>query len=431
MPLLYPLSSEENYVITAHVPEGLLLRPPGPGGPGSGSVPAKLFVKGGRIVHLQYFSAADKFPAGGGWKEIVIPPRQVLAPAFIDCHVHAALDGVNGFNGFQKPAEPQKVLEHLGRAAKVGVLAVRDGSDRFNSALVACRSGEPPPSPGPLPALVATGSAIFRQGCYGSFLAEKGITSIKEVYYKLQQLANMGADQLKVVLSGLVSFRQKGTVNGPLQFSLPEMEEMVKAASRFGLRVMVHASSDRAARLAAEAGVHSIEHGYFITPETLELMAERQVAWVPTVAPLFAVLENAPAGNTPAINRDAVAHAVEHQLEMIHAAHRSGVLLGLGSDAGSPGVGWDNGVALEMGLFARAGLNPVEILKVASQNGSRVLGLTGTMGALQEGLLPCFVCLDRNFLIQPGAHLKPEAVIFPSSMQTSLPSSPSAPETLL
>ncbi len=52
-----------------------------------------------------------------------------------------------------------------------------------------------------------------------------------------------------------------------------------------------HATNDMSARIAAEAGVDSIEHGYVISDEVLKIMAEKKIYLVPTDGPVETYLE--------------------------------------------------------------------------------------------------------------------------------------------
>ena len=65
------------------------------------------------------------------------------------------------------------------------------------------------------------------------------------------------------------------------------MRAVVEEASALGIPVLCHAHGDEGARAAVLAGVASIEHGTFLTRETLELMKERGTALVPTYTTLI------------------------------------------------------------------------------------------------------------------------------------------------
>lgn len=58
-------------------------------------------------------------------------------------------------------------------------------------------------------------------------------------------------------------------------YSEHQLRVIVERAASHGLPVMVHAHGDEGARAAVLAGARSIEHGTYISDETLELMKER------------------------------------------------------------------------------------------------------------------------------------------------------------
>jgi imidazolonepropionase-like amidohydrolase len=67
-------------------------------------------------------------------------------------------------------------------------------------------------------------------------------------------------------------------------FSDEEIEALMDEAQKAGLRVAAHAHGDEGARAAVNAGVHSIEHGTFISDQTLAAMKQRGTYYVPTFA---------------------------------------------------------------------------------------------------------------------------------------------------
>ena len=363
-----------------------------------------------------------------GWRRLSLPPDQLLVPAFVDCHVHLALDGVGGFRNLTSPPPPHLLLSRLRALAAAGVLAARDGGDCYGSALTAqslrAEAVQAAQEAGPLPRIVATGLSLYRHGHYGAKLGGAGIHGLKTLNEELRRRKEAGAQQLKVILSGLVSLKQPGKV-GPLQFSLEEMREIVRGAAALGMPVMVHASSDAAVRLAVQAGAHSVEHGYFVKEETVKAMAANGVAWIPTIAPMAclaqwgkgpggassetmdAVTANAAEGSSapgpggPAAdphNTSMLRRIVADHLRMIARAHELGVTIGVGTDGGAPGVTWSGGYWLEMALLSEAAFAPEALLSLAVINGAAVLGLARERGRIAAGKPPYWLCLDMGFL---------------------------------
>ena len=117
-----------------------------------------------------------------------------------------------------------------------------------------------------------------------SFLDREGWVYIAdgadEVTRAVREALRRGAVQIKVMAGGGVSspYDPLDTV----QYTPEEMRAAVVAAENWGTYVAVHAYTDRAVRMAVEAGVKSIEHGPFITEATMKLLAERGAYLCPT-----------------------------------------------------------------------------------------------------------------------------------------------------
>ena len=80
---------------------------------------------------------------------------------------------------------------------------------------------------------------------------------------------------------------------GTPQFQIPEIRAAVEEAEQAGIKVCVHAQGREGVRRSLAAGVHSIEHGYFLDdPESLEHMVKRGVFLVPTIVSYALVLES-------------------------------------------------------------------------------------------------------------------------------------------
>ncbi len=374
----------------------------------------RIYIKDGSIQRITNISEAEKDFQSTEAVRINIPQNQVIVPAFVDCHVHLVLDGIHGFRKFIGPVSDEILEQRLNSVIFAGVAAVRDGSDHFNTGIQAkelCKRILGSSTPGKeepgsehlpmscFPEVVTTGWAIYREGHYGAFLGRGGIREVGEVRNKIRQLNEAGVDQVKVAQSGLVSFNVYGETD-PAQFTLREMKEIVSIAGDYNLPVMVHASSDEAVRIAVEAGAHSVEHGYFVSPRTLERMAEKGVSWVPTVAPVAAALKEAEStgGQQGRVNPEVLKKTIQNHLEKIQLAHQMGVLIGIGTDAGSPGVGWDSGYWQEMGYYARAGLSVETILEMASRNGAKILGLHEDMGTIEVGKKPYLISIKAKSL---------------------------------
>ncbi len=176
------------------------------------------------------------------------------------------------------------------------------------------------------------GYALYKSGGYGGFLG-RAVLSLDDVPVLIEELHLKGADFIKVINSGVVSHKAKGFVTSG-GFSEEEMRFIVAEAKKRGLPVICHVNSDRRIREALMAGVNSIEHGYFITKETIEMMKQKGISWTPTV---YALLSYSRKANES--DRAFYEGVIKEHLRMIAYASGIGVRINIGSDSGSKGVG--------------------------------------------------------------------------------------------
>jgi imidazolonepropionase-like amidohydrolase len=178
-------------------------------------------------------------------------------------------------------------------------------------------------------------------------------------------------DHLKLIQSGLNSLDCFGR-QAPPQFDMQELEAMIRAAHAAGRRVMVHANGEQAVGMALRAGCDSIEHGYFMGEDNLRRMADKGIVWVPTAVPMAALTE---APDLSPAQRDVALRTLDAQLEQIRVAHTMGVVIALGTDAGSQGVDHGHAVRRELGLFMSAGFGLAHAVQSATSHAVRLVGL--------------------------------------------------------
>jgi len=315
-----------------------------------------------------------------------------ILPPLVDSHVHLFMSGttdqnvrkeqlIAGYNRL-KPV----ISRHLNYLLSFGVLGVRDGGDRGAYALRYRNE-----SAGNFPVQIKLAGRAWRQkNRYGALIGrhpgknESLVTAFKRDKEE--------TDWVKLVNSGLNSLKEYGRETAA-QFGRDEIADLVFAAGQKGKKVMVHANGQLPVKLALEAGCHSIEHGFFMGRENLQLMADKGIVWVPTAYTMKSYAENLDPKDDRA-DLQVVSRTLEHQLEQMSVARELGVSMALGTDAGSLGVLHGESVVEEMKMFKKAGFTLPEIVRCATYNGSRLLGLED-IGLLQVGR-------PANFLVARG-----------------------------
>ncbi|HKA36360.1 MAG TPA: amidohydrolase family protein [Thermoanaerobaculia bacterium] len=186
-----------------------------------------------------------------------------------------------------------------------------------------------------------------------------------------------GADVIKMCVSG-------GVLSLGDDVSVPQMtdEEIAAAvdeAHRLGKKAAAHAHGDLAARAAVKAGIDSIEHGSFMTDETLALMKAKGTYLVPTL--LVGDWVTRPEAKLPANIAEKAKAAVSVRSDMFRRALKAGVKIAFGTDAPfSYGI-----QAREFGLMTALGMSPAAALRSAGPAAADLLGLSALIGTLEKG----------------------------------------------
>jgi len=293
----------------------------------------------------------------------------MIKSILVDAHVHLALDGIDFQEArLQHKNNPNSIIitNVLRKYKKMGICALRDGGDNLNVSLLA---RELALEEGMI--LRTPGFAIYKQGCYGSFLG-KPVADMADFKNVFKKLLASNPDHLKILLTGLVDFNQFGKVDGS-HFSYDEMYYMIQTAKDQDLPVMVHTNSAEAVGIAVKAGANTIEHGYFLTENELQLMLEHDTIWIPTLAPLGNLIVSKDSRFTDQLPN--IARIYDAQKAQVKKAFELGIKIAVGSDAGSYGVSHGKGFYDEVGHMVMTGISKRAILELATANGIGALNL--------------------------------------------------------
>ena len=211
--------------------------------------------------------------AAGSSREVAVPvgvptldaSGMTLLPGLIDAHVHLAWDktlyniySAEEYQARLRARNPERQLVRTGHHAQLalaaGVTTVRDcGADDFSVLALrdAINAGE---FVGPR--ILASGRPITTTA--GHIYSGWGVDNADEVRKAVRFLAGQRVDFIKLVASGGTT--TPGTNITQAQYTLEEIRAAVEEAHRLGLQIAAHAISTDSIRLAAEAGVDTIEH---------------------------------------------------------------------------------------------------------------------------------------------------------------------------
>ena len=183
------------------------------------------------------------------------------------------------------------------------------------------------------------------------------------------------------------------------------LEDELKAAFAIcrqrEFRVMAHATNADAVKNAIRLGAHSIEHGYIMDDECIELMIKHDVWYVPTLA--ISHLTRNQAGNEwerAYVEQRNLPHSLCCRADAasdVHAgwfrkALHAGVKMALGSDIRPI----KDAALLEMGLWVKDGATPWQTLLAATKNAAAVCGVAADLGTVEVGKLADLIVVAAN-----------------------------------
>lgn len=326
----------------------------------------------GRLAGVAPGDHADAL-AGQGWR---VEHGAFLMPGLVDAHVHLFLDGAPT-DAKLRSDHLKQPLEALTEAARrsaaqalaSGVTRVRDGGDRHG---INHRLRDEARAPGSALAQVrSVGLGVKRAKRYGAFMATD-VGDGDSIRGSVRELARAN-DEIKLILTGIIDF-DAGAVTDEPQFTQGEARSVVETAHAAGRKVMTHCSGPKGLAVAAGAGVDSIEHGFFMDPATLALMRDKDLAWTPTFCPVHFQWARPEAAGWSARTVGQLRRILDAHAEHLLLAHRMGVRLLVGTDAGSMGV--EHGLAMfdEIERFLEAGLPMAAVLRAATSEARRHFG---------------------------------------------------------
>ncbi len=218
------------------------------------------------------------------------------------------------------------------------------------------------------------------------------VNSPEDAKKAVRQRYKNGADLIKITATGGVMSVAKSGHNP--QFTLEEIKAVTTTAKNYGFTVAAHAHGDEGMKLAILGGVNTIEHGSFMSEETMDLMVKHNCYLIPTISAGRQVAEKAkvPGFFPPIVARKALEIGPIHQATMAKA-YKKGVPMGFGTDAGVFPHGTN---AIEFGYLLESGIPVNESIKAATVINAQLLDMAGQLGQLKEGFIADIIAVNEN-----------------------------------
>jgi imidazolonepropionase-like amidohydrolase len=338
-----------------------------------------------------------------------------LLPGLIDVHTHllSEMDGtsVSALDtemlrvvATQSTAQRALLGAKLGREdLEAGITTVRDlGNSGVNGDVALRYAIETGWLPGPR--IVPSTRALAAQG--GQFgkmtMTPEAQKLIEEEYVTIRGAESARQAVRQALYDGALCI--KVIVDGsPASVTLEEMKAVVEEAHLSGAKVAAHAIANKATRIAAEAGVDSIEHAFTVPDDVLKMMAEKHIYLVPTDGTLqtfekmsFGTRE--PSAKEKSDFEKTFKPYVDEEQDRLKRARKMGVPIASGSDMflTMPGMNRGQASLLVYEAYAEAGLASMEIIRAATNNAAELLGMQKEIGTIEVGKLADIIAVSGD-----------------------------------
>jgi imidazolonepropionase-like amidohydrolase len=358
-----------------------------------------IVVTDGRIVAVVGRGGARPIiPAGARRIDL---PGMTLLPGLIDMHVHLdsspfygpyeTLQFTDLFQAVMGPGHARDMLD-------AGFTTVRNvGSDNYADIAYMQAIDE-----GRLigPRIVPAGYALGATGghCDETFLppsynaTNPGIADGPQALRnRVREQRRYGAQVIKVCATGGVFSRN--TEPGQQQLSEEELRAIAEEAHQWGLRVAAHAHGASGIRAAIRAGIDTIEHASLIDAEGIRL-ARASGTWL--VMDIYNSEYTQAHGAENGILEDNLRkdrEIAQAQRDNFRAAHRAGVRMAYGTDAG---VMPHALAGHQFRWMVEYGMTPMEAIQSATRNAAQALGREADVGAIAVGRYADIVAVDGD-----------------------------------
>jgi imidazolonepropionase-like amidohydrolase len=356
---------------------------------GATAVNQIIIVEGGKIKAV---GAGLTIPAGA---TVIDLSSSTVLPGLFDAHSHmcqmTSPDNRDLFTtDIRQPTSYRAILGVVNARAMLesGFTTIRDVGNNSNYADTSLRKAiEEGLVPGPT--MINAGRIIAPFGGQYHLQPERRELGAPEYFFAdtrdemrkaVRENIHFGAKVIKIVVD-----------DQQYIYSVEDIKYIVAEAAAAGLKVAAHCMTEQGARNAAQGGVASIEHGFRMSDEALQIAKQNNVVLVGTE---FTEEAAEYLGLPPPIAKQF--HAVF--IDRLKRAYKIGVTMAYGTDTFFAVPGQTRGtLAISfIDSFIEAGVPAKDTLRIMTTNAARLLGVDKQRGAIKVGLAADIIATPEN-----------------------------------
>ena len=362
-------------------------------------------VEGERIAWIGPSAQAPAFDP----LNVVDGKGHSLLPGMINSHVHLCNDGsADLFGQVVNDSIPIATIRSVINARltlAAGITTVRDCGAANQIAIEIAKAVDRGLIEGPR--VRAAGRVVTMTGGHGHFIGREA-DGPDEVRKAVRAEIKGGANFIKVMATGGVL--TPGVDPSQTAFQLDELQAAVEEAHKAGRPAASHAIGNGGIKNALRAGIDSVEHGFYLDDEAINLALKNETFLVPTLIAVDQIVNNGAKGGIP----DWVVKKAEgesgHHRESFAMAVKSGMRIAAGTDAGTP-FNPHGDLPLELAKMVEFGLAPMLAIVAATSNAARLLRMDDQIGSIEKGKVADLILVPGDPLKDIGAMRRPSFVM--------------------
>jgi imidazolonepropionase-like amidohydrolase len=306
-----------------------------------------------------------------------------VLPGMINCHAHLCNDGAADlFAQVVSDSVPIATIRAVLNAQvtlRAGITTIRDCGAASQIALEIAKATDRGMIEGPT--VRAAGRVVTMTGGHGHFIGREA-DGPDEVRKAVRAEIKGGAHFIKVMATGGVL--TPGVDPSQTSFQPEELRAAVEEAHKAGRPIASHAIGNAGIKNALRAGIDSVEHGFYLDDEAVNLALKNESYMVPTLIAVDQIVNHGPEGGIPEwVVRKAESESGHHR-ESFAMAVRSGMRIAAGTDAGTP-FNPHGDLALELAKMVEFGLAPMQAIVAATSSAARLLRMDHVIGTVEAG----------------------------------------------
>jgi imidazolonepropionase-like amidohydrolase len=340
--------------------------------------------------------------------QVIDARGRTVIPGLVEAHIHLSYSDVKVIADLDLNCPPEYATLRAAKNAELalacGYTAARSAGavHRVDMALKQAINEGLFPGPRLLAAsrdICATGGmadwnpSYLKLGMEGLALIADGPEQIRAA---VRRSIKDGADVIKCYVGGDALLPH--TPIGDCTYTVDEVRALVDETRMRGRTCAAHVRGQRSSRVAAEAGVDSLEHATYADDETLGMVADAGQFLVPGLRYLHSILENGPGfGITEAIvGPSGLRDEIKQAGDTYRRARERGIRMCPGGDFG---FAWNphGEYAKDIQVFVDViGYTPLEAIRCATLWGAELMRMADRIGSLRPGKLADLVVVDGD-----------------------------------